>query len=107
MLMSFGKNLEKLRKDNKVSQARLGEVLGITQQMVSNYEKESSQPNIELLVKMADFFKVSIDAFVGYSPVNSEEMVTQRERLLNYYDRLTEADRDKCFTIMQTIISMK
>lgn len=107
MLMSFGKNLEKLRKDNKVSQARLGEVLGITQQMVSNYEKESSQPNIELLVKMADFFKVSIDALVGYSPVNSEEMVTQRERLLNYYDRLTEADRDKCFTIMQTIISMK
>lgn len=105
--MSFGKNLEKLRKDNKVSQARLGEVLGITQQMVSNYEKESSQPNIELLVKMADFFKVSIDALVGYSPVNSEEMVTQRERLLNYYDRLTEADRDKCFTIMQTIISMK
>ncbi len=105
--MSFGKNLEKLRKDNKVSQARLGEVLGITQQMVSNYEKESSQPNIELLVKMADFFKVSIDALVGYSPINNEEMVTQRERLLNYYDRLTEADRDKCFTIMQTIISMK
>lgn len=105
--MSFGKNLEKLRKDNKVSQARLGEVLGITQQMVSNYEKESSQPNIELLVKMADFFKVSIDSLVGYSPINNEEMVTQRERLLNYYDRLTEADRDKCFTIMQTIISMK
>lgn len=105
--MSFGKNLEKLRKDNRVSQAKLGQVLGITQQMVSNYEKESSQPNIELLVKMADFFKVSIDALVGYTPVNSEERMSQRDRLLEYYDRLTEADRDKCFTIMQTIISMK
>lgn len=105
--MSFGNNLEKLRKENKVSQAKLGEVLGITQQMVSNYEKDSSQPNIELLVKIADFFKVSIDALVGYTPVNDEVKLAQRDRLMEYYDRLSETDRDKCFTIMQTIISMK
>ena len=105
--MSFGNNLEKLRKENKVSQAKLGEVLGITQQMVSNYEKDSSQPNIELVVKIADFFKVSIDALVGYTPVNDEVKLAQKDRLMEYYDRLSEADRDKCFTIMQTIISMK
>lgn len=105
--MSFGKNLEKIRKDNKVSQATLGKVLGITQQMVSNYEKGSSQPNIELLVKMADYFKTSIDALVGYTPVNNDTMIAQRDRLMEYYDKLTEADREKCFTIMQTIISVK
>ncbi len=105
--MSFGKNLEKLRKENRVSQAQLGKVLGITQQMISNYENDSSQPNIEFLTKIADYFKVSIDALVGYKPVNDETLTSQRDRLLNYYDRLSEADRDKCFTIMQTIISVK
>ena len=39
IVMSFGDNLERIRKDKKVSQAKLGAALGLTQQMVSSYEK--------------------------------------------------------------------
>ena len=48
--MSFGDNLERIRKDKKVSQAKLGAALGLTQQMVSSYEKGTSSPNIEVLI---------------------------------------------------------
>ena len=63
--MSFGDNLERIRKDKKVSQAKLGAALGLTQQMISSYEKGMSSPNIEVLVKIADYFGVSIDFLVG------------------------------------------
>ena len=61
IVMSFGDNLERIRKDKKVSQAKLGAALGLTQQMVSSYEKGTSSPNIEVLVKIADYFGVEIE----------------------------------------------
>ncbi|MCR5607837.1 MAG: helix-turn-helix domain-containing protein [Lachnospiraceae bacterium] len=101
--MSFGTNLERIRKDKKVSQAKLGEALGLTQQMVSSYEKETSSPNIEVLIKIADYFSVSIDTLVGHV-VKAPEANTPRARLTRYFEKLNDVDREKCLAIVQTIV---
>lgn len=101
--MSFGDNLERIRKDRKVSQAKLGEALGLTQQMVSSYEKETSSPNIEVLLKTADYFNVSIDTLVGHV-VKSPEANSPEAKLLRYFEKLNDDDKEKCLTIIQTII---
>ena len=101
--MSFGDNLERIRKDKKVSQAKLGEALGLTQQMVSSYEKETSSPNIEVLVKIADYFSVSIDMLVGHV-VKSPEANSPRARLTRYFEKLNDVDREKCLAIVQAIV---
>ena len=101
--MSFGDNLERIRKDKKVSQAKLGEALGLTQQMVSSYEKETSSPNIEVLVKIADYFNVSIDTLVGHV-VNSPEASSPKAKLVRFFEQLSDEDKEKCLIIVQTII---
>lgn len=101
--MSFGKNLERIRKDREISQATLGIKLGLTQQMISSYEKGTSSPNVEILIKLADYFDVSIDTLVGYIP-KKPAMSSAEARFLRYFDTLNEIDREKCIMIAQTLI---
>lgn len=101
--MSLGTNLEKLRKDHKISQKNLGDLLGLTQQMISSYENDLSSPNAEILWKIADFFNVSIDSLVGRTS-NTQELDPSEARLLQYFKHLKETDREKSILIIQTLL---
>ena len=101
--MSFGSNLERIRKDKKISQAKLGEVLGLTQQMVSSYEKDLSSPNVEVLTKIADHFNVSIDSLIDHV-VQTPDANSAEARIMRYFEKLTDADREICIVIVQTLV---
>lgn len=98
--MSFGTNLEKVRKEHKLSQASLGSALGITQQMISSYEKDISSPNIESLIKLSDFFQVSIDSLVDHKLDNSD---SPKAQFLNLFDSFSMEDKDRCLLILYTL----
>ncbi len=102
--MTFGKNLERLRKNNKMSQAKLGELLGLTQQMVSSYEKDASSPNLEILYKLADHFHVSIDTLTGYV-VKAPEAQSLEAKFYRYFESLNARDREKCVTIVHALLT--
>lgn len=101
--MSFGENLERIRRGKNVSQKELGDALGITQQMISSYEKNFSTPNIEVLLKIATFFHVSLDTLVGYTPIQEQEDSID-QRFLAYYQYLNDNDKERCLTIVQAIL---
>ena len=101
--MSFGTNLEHLRKDRNISQAKLGSTLGLTQQMISSYENETSSPNIDVLLKIANYFNVSLDILVDHSP-QTQDMNSAENRLLRYFQTLTAADKERCIIIVKTIV---
>ncbi|MBR2639694.1 MAG: helix-turn-helix transcriptional regulator [Oscillospiraceae bacterium] len=56
--------LKVLRKKNRITQRDLAIALHISQTSVSKYERGESEPDLEMIIKMADFFGVSIDEFV-------------------------------------------
>ena len=56
--------LKKLRKQNRITQRSLAEALHISQTSVSKYERGESDPDLEMVIKMADFFGVTIDEFI-------------------------------------------
>ncbi|MDF2590411.1 MAG: helix-turn-helix transcriptional regulator [Anaerocolumna sp.] len=101
--MSFGSNLEKIRKEKKISQAKLGNALGITQQMISSYEKDISSPNIDSLIKLADYFQVSIDSLVGHIAV-TEDPESLRSRVIRMFDTFTHEDKERCLLILNTLL---
>jgi transcriptional regulator with XRE-family HTH domain len=101
--MSFGKNLEKIRKEHKISQAKLGSALGITQQMISSYEKDISSPNIDSLIKIADFFQMSVDDLIGHI-VKSENGESQKARVNLLFDSLSSEDKERCLLILNTLL---
>lgn len=60
-------NLKKLRLQKGLSQQALADKLDISQQSVYKYENQITEPNIDMLKVIADFFNVSVDYLIGYS----------------------------------------
>lgn len=57
----FGIKLKELRIERGLSQRKLGEILGFCNQTVSFWETGSREPDLDALVKIADYFNVSVD----------------------------------------------
>lgn len=61
----FGKNLKLYRKECKLSQEQLARKVGVTQQCVSEWEKDRIEPTLSNLWAIADIFDVSVDELIG------------------------------------------
>jgi transcriptional regulator with XRE-family HTH domain len=57
----YFKRLKDLRVDNDLTQKELADIFGISQQTLSDYEKGKYDLPNDLLIKYADYFKVSVD----------------------------------------------
>lgn len=63
-IMKF-ENIRNLRIDNGYTQKKLAEYLGISQNTYSQYEIGVLNYPVEVLIKLADFYNVSIDYLLG------------------------------------------
>ena len=60
----YAENILYLRKRHGLSQMDIGQLLKVTQKCVSKYEKGESAVDVEKLMKLADFFGVTLDQLV-------------------------------------------
>ncbi len=60
----FSKNLRALRVRTNLSQEQLAEQLGVTRSRIGSYEEGRSEPGLEMLIQLASFFKLPIDALI-------------------------------------------
>lgn len=58
-------NIKKLRLKNKLTQGEVAKFLNIGQTTYSHYETGRNEPNIEILIKLSNLYKISIDEIVG------------------------------------------
>lgn len=58
-------NIKTLRQARGITQVELAHSLGVSKQCVSNWENDYIQPSIDMLIKIAKFFKVSTDYLLG------------------------------------------
>jgi transcriptional regulator with XRE-family HTH domain len=63
--MYFSENLKFLRMRRRKSQVDLADILGLTRTTLSGYEK-NVQPPFRILIKIAEYFKISLDALIRY-----------------------------------------
>jgi transcriptional regulator with XRE-family HTH domain len=61
----FGAQLRLLRKKAGIKQSELGEAVGLSLKQISNMEIGRRSPSVEVLVAIADYFKISLDSLVG------------------------------------------
>ena len=57
--------LKELRKEKGISQLKLAMDLSMNQNTISRYETEERKADYETLIKIADYFNVSIDYLLG------------------------------------------
>lgn len=61
----IGKKIKYCREANDLSQSQLSQKLGVSQRNISYYENGERIPPADILLKLADIFKVSIDYILG------------------------------------------
>lgn len=64
--MYYGKLLKEHRQNAGITQKELAKITGLSQQGISNWEKDIRTPNITECIQLADFYGISIDELVGH-----------------------------------------
>ena len=94
--MSIGKNITMFRKAKGLTQAELGELLGVSNQAVSKWESELTMPDIMLLPEIAKVLGVTLDDLYGehkeyeiIDKVNSDTVTDKRILLISVKEENT------------------
>ena len=63
--MTFSENLRLLRKAHGLKQQELADQLGISLRAYQYYERNEREPQLSVLVRIADYFGISLDELEG------------------------------------------
>ena len=63
--MNFSPKLKQFRLLLGCTQAQMADLLGITVRGYRNYELGAREPELSILIKLADYFNISLDELVG------------------------------------------
>ncbi len=108
--MDIGKKIRNLRLQNNIKQNDLACIIGVSKSTMSNYERNYSTPDPDILVKLADYFNVSIDYLFdyednniktelanessSYTKTNAVVLRKDERNVLYYYNRLSDEHKD-------------
>ncbi len=71
-----GNKIKQLRNKNRLTQAELGKKLGVTYQAISNWENGRNTPDLQILIKIAEVFNISVDELLLLVDPHEEEYQT-------------------------------
>lgn len=82
----FGERFKKVRLDRGLTQKGLGEILGVSQETISQIEKGKINPSFEVVCKIATIYEVDLnwlflgkESFLGKAKDMEEKLVLYKE----------------------------
>ena len=96
VLALIAQRIREERQLHGLSQERLGQILGVTQQAVAKWENAKAEPDSSALLKMSTLFNVSVDYLLGNDAHAPERPV--------YDSRISQLPSDKK-RILDTVLN--
>ena len=100
--------LKMLRREKGITQKKLAEIVGTTQQSINKYENHNIEPDISTLITMADYFNISVDYRIGHSESRQTEELTELQQLyicetsrLEGYRKLNDKEKESIRLIIE------
>lgn len=101
--------IKNLREKGGLIQELLAAELGITQQMLSKYERDSSIIKVDVLKKLAEYFNVTTDYLLGLSDMKRDltgqirinETIDEYYDLIEVYKKLDRYDQEMIWTMIE------
>ncbi len=107
-VVDIGSRLAQLRKEKGITQGELAEILGLSQPMVSDYERGELRLHGELIIEIAKILGTSADELLGIKTDNKKNGASKNRRLsrrLQAIDQLPKRDQDALFRTIDAFIS--
>lgn len=98
----LGNRLKDLRYQKEITQEELGKVLNKTKNNISQYETGKRQPDNETLIKISEYFQVSLDYLLGKTDIKNFTSDDELKRLI-MQSNINDTDND----IRNSLISLK
>lgn len=103
---TFGQRLARLRKMRAFSQTELGDRVGVSQRVMTYYERQSERPPAYLLPRLAEALGVSVDELLGVRPVKDTPAPrnTRLWRKLRDIEKLPPGDRKAVLKFVDALL---
>lgn len=102
-------NLKALREAAAVSQKQLAETIGVSQQSINKYENHNIEPDIETMIRIADYFDTSVDYLIGHTSVRHRienvtayELNAEESKIIDSYRKLSKKQRFCIATVIDS-----
>lgn len=96
-MKTLGARLRALRKEKELTQTELANLLHLTRNQISTYEKDQILPSVDVIVNYCNFFNTSADYLLNIRPdtenINLEQQLFNQ--ILQSSKRLTNEQRVK------------
>ena len=87
--------LRELRLQKNLLQKEVAAALGLERSKYVKYETEKVEPSIEVLIQMADYFRVSLDELIGrYQDPASPSLTATEKSLVQSFRSLSQEGKD-------------
>lgn len=98
-----GERLAELRVERGFTQSGLAEVIGIRQNVISEYEIGRTRLHAEALIRFADFFGVSIDELLGRKKRMGRPPIPPGMKILRRMEKLQKLPEREQAHILKTL----
>ena len=113
----FSENLKKLREQNEISQVRFAKEIGFSQAAVSAWENNTREPGIAALLKIAQYFNISVDYLVQNKKSRSQAkgppsnlsttLPSDEKELLDLYRQLSYEGKQRLIARAEVMVEDK
>ncbi len=77
--MNISKQLKNYRKEFNISQEELSEIIHVSRQTISNWENGKSYPDLQSLLLLSEYFKISLDELVKGDVASMKNELERKE----------------------------
>ena len=74
MIAKFSTRLRELRMNKGLRQEQVAKLIGVNKSAISTYENDTRQPSFEILVRLANLYRVSTDYLLGQTNSRSVDL---------------------------------
>ena len=74
MIIDLSIRLRQLRLDKHLRQEQVAELIGVTKSAISAYENDLRQPSFDVLLQLANLYRVSTDYLLGRTDTRSLDL---------------------------------
>ena len=100
--MEIGKRLAKIRKEKGYKQKDLADKLNVSQQVISNIERDATSPDLDFLRGVADLYCMSIDELIEREVVPRDGNNVE-DRIMHIVKQLDETGKELSLSLVNQV----
>ena len=101
-MLNIGSKIMELRKAKNWSQEDLAKQIKSSRIMIGKYERNDNLPSIEVLLKIANVFNVSVDYLIGEGSLSTYDKEVLKR--INDIEHLPNEDKQHIFYLIDNLV---